>query len=291
MESFPEQAPAPQEHQDLERQERIEQAQDLLDRLRNTADYLVSLLDKSTTANYEKLIKELSEVALLLENARKNYEQLVEGTLEKNLRVPQPERSLEHHERKRSVEEYDDEVDVLMEGVMNLEGYFEMLDHQGMLDAAVMDDLHDQLDRFQEQLQELDGTTENPVASPVRKMLVGIIDDIRQRYARNQVERQAEPTLSAVRELHRTVKASYASVSHRLNEDQRRSFRVRIAQLSAMVRHAEDAEYRRLFTYPTAAREIMARARSVAPTLASAVSDIQKKKGVLATIGDALRLK
>lgn len=87
-------------------------------------------------------------------------------------------------------------------------------------------------------------------------------------------------SLAQLRALYQRVKAQYSSVQHQLGEDQRRTFRTRIARLSGMVRTAEDHHWQELFghlTYFTSDAHVraavaitLARAQHIAPVIAQA---------------------
>jgi hypothetical protein len=122
--------------------------------------------------------------------------------------------------------------------------------------------------------------------------------------------------LTGLRATHRQVKAQYASVQHTLTEEQRRTMRMRIAQLSALVRRAEDDAWAAIFHQPPPPPEpppapepepqpdllqeaiqlAVARAAESAPVVAEAVlaSVPQPKavaRGFFGALGDAFRLK
>ncbi|MCC6934096.1 MAG: hypothetical protein IT406_00140, partial [Candidatus Yanofskybacteria bacterium] len=174
--------------------------------------------------------------------------------------------SLEHDKEFTS---YESEVVMLLEGVANLESYAELLEKKGALSRDVREDLHEQVNRFYEQLEELDERRTDTRPSREREQLVALLQRIHDRYP--LVERApVAPSLSRVRALHRSVRANYAAIQHDLPLEQRQSLRSRIALLSGLVRQAEDARYRELFRHPPRFRVHAAieRATEYAPALA-----------------------
>jgi hypothetical protein len=80
-------------------------------------------------------------------------------------------------------------------------------------------------------------------------------------------------SLSSVQDLYHRVKAAYAEVSHTLTEQKRRSYRIRIAQMAAIIRQVRRRqEYFGSPSYIQAAVSLaMARADSAASVIADLV--------------------
>ncbi|MCC6934640.1 MAG: hypothetical protein IT406_03085 [Candidatus Yanofskybacteria bacterium] len=172
-------------------------------------------------------------------------------------------------ERDRAFAVYEGEVESLFEGAANLETYAELLERRGAFDRDTKEDFHDQLNRFYEQLQELDARRMDGRPSPERDRLINLLQRLHDRYPVSE-RRPSAPTLSQAHALQRTVRAQYAAVQHDLSLEQRRALRARIATLSSLVRRAEDARYRELFQHPLRVRIASAieRATEHAPLLA-----------------------
>lgn len=182
--------------------------------------------------------------------------------------------SLEHD---KEFAAYEGEVVTLMEGVANLESYAELLEQRGALHQAIREDIHEQLSRFYEQLEQLDERRVDKRPSREREQLVALLRRIHDRYPLVE-QAPAVPSLSRARALHQSVRANYAAIQHDLPLEQRQSLRSRIALLSGLVRQAEDARYRELFRHPPRARVHAAIERAIehAPALAHVVA----RKGV-----------
>jgi hypothetical protein len=77
-----------------------------------------------------------------------------------------------------------------------------------------------------------------------------------------------------VHDLHEKVKATYAGISHALSQEQRREYRARIAQASALVQRARAQEYYKTPAFVRAAASLaMARAQATAEVLTDAVQE------------------
>lgn len=73
-------------------------------------------------------------------------------------------------------------------------------------------------------------------SSEAKKRLDALLREIAERLHTEK----PKATLSAVRDMHRNLKAEYAAVQHTLTEDQRRDMRAHLARFSAAVRQAEE---------------------------------------------------
>lgn len=236
-------------------------------------------------------------------------------------------------ERRLSPDEYDKQVRTLFEGVGGIQSMLDLLARKNALDEKSLLELHDQLDLFYVKLQELDEQRAEEKPSRERQALIGLIKHIHDQYPvtlqpvpPEQVAVPGSPAsdpriigpdspfwiqvppaplkLSNVRALHKEVRATYANISHLLGEDERRAYRRRIAQLTAMVRHAEHQQWHRLFVAPPkasdditvrardAVRLAVAKAQAIAPAIAQAVAPGPVSGGgFLAALGAAFRLK
>ncbi len=192
---------------------------------------------------------------------------------------------------KLSLELYDERVRDILTEVVSLQEVFGFVLKKG-LTKKKLQMLHDGLDAAQDKLQELDGQTEDAARSKERRALMGLMDKLRTDYPATL--RQIGE-LSAVRDLHRRVRAAYTSVQHTLTVDQRREMRKQIASLSSLVRRAEDE---RLAGVSAAVFAAVSHATEHAPAVAhAAVANIPKqmpvtaKKSPLAMFAAAFRLK
>jgi hypothetical protein len=193
-------------------------------------------------------------------------------------------------ENKLPMELYEQQVQEIVAEVISLERAF----RAGNITEKKLQMLHDGLDDAQDRLQQLDEKTANPARSGDRRVLVELIDKLRATYPLHAKNTETAAALSDVRALHQQVKTVYASVSHALDEEQRRSYRTRIAQLTALVRHAEESHWRRLFAgSQKSAVESVSQDYFKSPSFVRAAASLAlAKAGAFATtLGDALKLK
>lgn len=166
----------------------------------------------------------------------------------------------EFRERSVPLEQYDEEVMKLQEMVAALESQTDFFVKKGKL-PQIADDILRQIDDVHEHLQELDEKTPNAVTSRERRSLVGMMDALRSRIARERAK-GTPPAVAAARAKYGFVKDSYASVAHLLTEPQRREMRSYLARLTGLV---NDLETHHAIT------GTIARAATVAPEISEAV--------------------
>lgn len=216
-------------------------------------------------------------------------------------------------ERREPLELYDEDVVKLMEDAIRLEGLVDRAEAEGALPAQ-QEELSGLLKDIAEGLRALDAAAEVgvPKQSRERAALMGILKKIHQRIRR----KPAEGSLSTARSIYRQVKAQYAAVQHTLTEEQRRHMRTHIGRLAVQVRQAEDDAWRGVFMKPvpppepvapvpaplpdtdairTAVQLAVSRASAHAARLADTVLAVapaaQPRRGILASLGDAMRLR
>lgn len=229
--------------------------------------------------------------------------------------APSAEEELPVLEQVVDLDEYEKKFRSILKNVKDLETITDGFERDGRLnDERVRTELLDQLRVYSASLLEIGETSEDLKYADDHQVLVKMMKRLRDRlmqappaekakidpnqtipFGRKVVERDVAArgvsVVEDVRAMHARVKASYASVQHRLSEDQRRSIRAHIAQLTSLVRRTElEAAISHAIEHAPALAHVSLASVSTRPVdVASGAQS--SSRGIWGVLGDAFRLK
>lgn len=221
---------------------------------------------------YDKLRHDMDEVYERFKTVHREVVQRAENVQDAFVAAMKPRRATDFsfERRKEPLEFYDGRMEELMAKAIDLEEVVEKSDPN---DARTRDKLRLKLAEIFADMEDAGNAVGKEIVDQSREhaSLRGLIEKLKERLRRPEElpelelvepeeekdeffisERQPHEALTAasvseLRGMHKRVRASYASIQHTLTEDQRQGMRRRIAQLSELVRRAEDDAWTAVF--------------------------------------------